>query len=333
MNFFVSTIPVFLLLIALIYLDSFKLVTKTDVVLCILYGIAAGFVCYYLNIYLLISYFSSFYEYAKTVAPIIEELIKAILIIIFIKRNKIGFMIDGAILGFAVGAGFALIENIFYINSMNETSIIVWLVRGIGTSVMHGGSTAIFGIICMYFNNKTDKFDFKGIIIGLIFSIAIHWTFNQFWLYPILFAVIIFVFIPFFIIVIFNLNERSLRKWLEVEFSTEISLLQSLRKGEFSKTKSGRYFNMIKGKFSKEIVVDMICFIQLYLELSIKTKSILLLKEAGLPFEPDPEIKSKLKELASLQKNIGKTGYLAIAPILRIKKRDMWKINFLEQDQ
>lgn len=331
MNFFVSTLPVFLLLLALIYLDSYKLVKKTDIVLCILYGIATGFVCFYLNIYLLVSYFSSFYEYAKTVAPIVEEIAKAILIIIFIKRNKIGFMIDGAIYGFAIGAGFALIENIFYINSMNEASIIVWIVRGIGTSVMHGGSTAILGIICMYFNNKTDKFDIKGVIIGIIFSIAIHWAFNQFWLEPTLFAVIAFVSIPIFIIVIYNINGISLRKWLEVEFGNEISLLQSLRKGEFSKTKAGQYFNMIKNRFSKEIVVDMICYIQLYLELSIKTKSILLLKEAGLPFDPDPEINAKLKELASLQKNIGKTGYLAIAPILRIKKRDMWKINFLEQ--
>jgi len=329
MNFIAGTIPVFLLLLALIYLDSFKLIKKNDIVLCIIYGIATGFVLYYLNLYLLSSYFADFYSYAKSVAPFIEEIIKAILIIILIKRNKIGFMIDGAILGFAIGSGFALIENIFYLNSLMDTNIFIWIVRGIGTSVMHGGATALFAIICMYFYNKSEKLNFLGIILGSLIAIAIHWIYNQFWINPVWSASLTFIIIPSLIIIIFNLNGISLRKWLEVEFSSEISMLQSLRKGEFSTTKAGKYFNTIKSRFSKEVIVDMLCFIQLYLELSIKTKSIILLKEAGFPVEPETDIRSKLKELETLQKSIGKTGYLAISPILRMKKRDMWKIHFL----
>jgi hypothetical protein len=238
-------------------------------------------------------------------------------------------MIDGAILGFAIGSGFALIENIFYLNSLIDVNIFVWVVRGIGTSVMHGGATALFAIICMYFYNKSEKLNLLGIIVGILIAIIIHWIYNQFWINPIWSASLTFIIVPVLIITIFNINGISLRKWLEVEFSSEISILQSLRKGEFSSTKAGKYFNAIKNRFSKEVIVDMLCFIQLYLELSIKTKSIILMKEAGLVVEQEPDIHNKLKELDSLQKNIGKTGYLVVAPILRIKKKDMWKITYL----
>ena len=58
-----------------------------------------------------------------------------------------GFMVDAAIVGFAVGTGFALIENTYYVHVLSSHNIGVWLVRGLGTAVMHGGMTAIYGIV------------------------------------------------------------------------------------------------------------------------------------------------------------------------------------------
>ena len=49
-------------------------------------------------------------------------------------------MIDAAIYGFAVGAGFAFIENIYYLHSLEHHKIVVWIIRGLGTAVMHGGT-------------------------------------------------------------------------------------------------------------------------------------------------------------------------------------------------
>ncbi len=54
-------------------------------------------------------------------------------------------MVDAAISGFAVGAGFAVIENLTYIPALSAAGLLTAAVRGLGTAMMHGGTTAIFG--------------------------------------------------------------------------------------------------------------------------------------------------------------------------------------------
>jgi hypothetical protein len=115
-----------------------------------------------------------------------------------------------------------------------------------------------------------------------------------------------------------------------MEFDSEVKLLGMIRKGKFSETKAGSFLVSIKKHFHPEVVLDIYCFISLYMELSIKAKSILMLKENDLPIPSDPGIQNKLQELKNLRKSIGKAGFLAIAPILRMSKKDLWKISLLE---
>ena len=63
------------------------------------------------------------------------------------RTHKIGFMVDSAIYGFAVGAGFAFVENIYYLQSLENANLFLWIIRGFGTAVMHGGTTAVFAIL------------------------------------------------------------------------------------------------------------------------------------------------------------------------------------------
>ena len=79
----------------------------------------------------------------------VEEALKAALIVGLFAFNRIGYLIDAAIAGFAVGAGFSLAENIFYLHQFADASLGVWLVRGFGTAIMHGGATAIFAVLSM----------------------------------------------------------------------------------------------------------------------------------------------------------------------------------------
>ena len=46
---------------------------------------------------------------------------------------------------------------------------------------------------------------------------------------------------------------------------------------------------------------------------------------------PDPEVKSKFKELEYLEQSVGTTGLLAIAPFLHTNSRDLWQFNMLEK--
>jgi len=128
---------------------------------------------------------------------------------------------------------------------------------------------------------------------------------------------------------IFQFNEKSIRDWLEIEFDTEASVLRMIKKGRFTDTRAGAFLISVRRHFPKEVVLDMYCFISLYLELSMKAKSYIMLKENDFEVVRDPEIPAKLIELKALEKNIGRAGCLAIAPVLRLNHKDLWKLSLL----
>ena len=66
---------------------------------------------------------------------------------VLLRRGRVGFLVDAAILGFAVGAGFALVENVEYLRALSERELGLWLVRGLGTAILHGATTAIVAIL------------------------------------------------------------------------------------------------------------------------------------------------------------------------------------------
>jgi hypothetical protein len=61
----------------------------------------------------------------------------------------------------------------------------------------------------------------------------------------------------------------------------------------------------------------------------MRAKGDLLLREAGLEAEPDPEVDSLFVELKYLEKSIGPTGMLAIRPLLSQTPRDLWEMHRL----
>ena len=77
-------------------------------------------------------------------APVTEETLKAVFIVVMLRRRRVGFLVDGAILGFAVGTGFALVENLEHLGHSSAGSVLFWISRGFGTAVLHGATTAVF---------------------------------------------------------------------------------------------------------------------------------------------------------------------------------------------
>jgi RsiW-degrading membrane proteinase PrsW (M82 family) len=328
----VSLIPVFLFLVMFMYLDSLKLVRKSLLLLCLSWGLVSSGISFFLNTWLMEHMHVNLDAYSCYIAPFVEEMLKCGMIWLLVKRNKIGFMIDGAIYGFAIGAAFSFAENWFYLvhYAGESSSLMTWITRGFGTAVMHGGTTAIFGILCMSALNRHSNMA-MATTSGVVAAVVIHAVFNQFLVSPLISTVIILLIVPLSIILIFGANEKSIRNWLELEFDTEVSMLRMIRKGQFSETKTGAYLVSLKDHFPGAVVLDMYCFISLYLELSMKAKSMMMLKENDLQVPPDPEIPVKLLELKALRKSIGRGGYLAIAPVLRMSRKDLWKINLLEK--
>ena len=83
------------------------------VVAVIASGIAVAGVSYFVNAYALEFLALDFTHFTRYVGPIIEELLKGVVILLLIRAHRIGFLVDAAIFGFAVGTGFAVVENLY----------------------------------------------------------------------------------------------------------------------------------------------------------------------------------------------------------------------------
>jgi RsiW-degrading membrane proteinase PrsW (M82 family) len=324
----IALFPVLLFLLLLFLLDSFKLVIKKQLLLCVLWGITSAILAYFANSYSLGHFNIEFNKLAQYYSPAIEETLKILFILWLIRNKRIGFMIDAAVYGFAAGAGFALAENLFYLYNINEPSIFIWIIRGFGTSIMHGGCTALFALIIIGAKSRGASFT-VNLLFGMATAYIIHSLFNHFLVLPIFQTVGIFIFLPLIFIIIFNYNEKQLQNWLEIEFSSEIELLTMIHKGQFLTTRSGKFVESLKARFSGEVIIDMYCFIGLYLDLSVKAKRNLMLKECGLPIIKEDDVDDKLKELFQLRKQIGKIGELTLSPLIRMNYRDLWKLKTL----
>ena len=115
---------------------------------------------------------------AITLAPITEELLKAVPIMFFAvvisdKREKLFTA------SMATGIGFAIMENAYYLIVNYETfSIVSALVRGFGTGLMHGMCTLLVGFGISFIRKKRKLFA-VGTFALLSTAITYHSIFNM----------------------------------------------------------------------------------------------------------------------------------------------------------
>jgi RsiW-degrading membrane proteinase PrsW (M82 family) len=328
-NVAVALIPVLLFLGILVFLDSYKLVRFKSILLSIAIGCGAA-VALYAFFTLVPSFPSDSVLYSRYGAPFVEETLKAAFLIYLIRSQKVGFMVDAAIQGFALGAGFALFENIYYLESLHETNLLLWIVRGFGTAVMHGGTTAIVGIVSKNLSDVKNSTSFVVFFPGLLGAVVVHSLFNHFILPPVTSTIVIVLALPVLMLGAFARSEKATRDWLGVGFDNDAELLTMVTTGGIGKTRVGQYLDSVQSKFRGEVVADMLCYLRLYLELAIQAKGILLMRESGFSVDPDVKVQAKFDEMTYLQKSIGKTGLLALSPFLRTSSRDLWQMHMLK---
>jgi RsiW-degrading membrane proteinase PrsW (M82 family) len=331
LKFISSVVPVLVFLITLIYFDSFKLVKFKEILFSLLLGGLIALACLVLNIWLMNQVLGSREMYIRYGSPIIEETIKGLYILFLITKRRVGFLVDAAIFGFAIGTGFAVIENIYYIFSLSHTNPLLWVLRGFGTAVMHGSTTTILAII---YKNLVDRYGeekLKYFIPALVLAVVIHSVFNHFFINPLLTTLLQLLIFPFLSYVVFNYSDKKIRDWLELNLDTDITMLEYIKNGTVSNTKIGMYLQLLKDNFSGLVVADMLCYLRLHLELGIRAKGILLLRQSGFPVKVDTGIKESIAELKFLEKSIGKTGILALSPVLSSSVHDFWQTYLLEK--
>lgn len=328
-HLFIGILPVLAFLVTLVWLDSFKLIRFRAIILALGFGSIVAMLCLFCNSFLIQWSGLDSKFFSRYVAPITEEFGKALYVVYLIRTSRVGFMVDSAIHGFAVGAGFACVENIYYLQSLANPPILLWIIRGFGTAIMHGGGTAIFAIMAKGQADQQAAAAPRVFAAGFIIAAAIHSGFNHFFLPPLLLTLLLVLTLPLLLVIIFQRSEKSTRQWLEIGFDTDRELLELITSEKMTASRLGVYLQSLKKTVPPESVFDMLCYLRLRVELAIKAKGFLLMREAGLKPASDPALKHLFTELAYLEKSIGKIGRLTLSPFVSASSRDLWQLQML----
>jgi RsiW-degrading membrane proteinase PrsW (M82 family) len=136
-----------LLSLAAIYTLNLYSTSQIEVVfLCLGWGLAAFFIAVQVHRFILGHTQIALLNLSRYVAPLTEETLKAALLIYLVRRPIFNYFVDGAVYGFAIGIGFAVIENFSYIANHEAMALSVAFWRAFSISMVHAVASAVIGI-------------------------------------------------------------------------------------------------------------------------------------------------------------------------------------------
>lgn len=333
MTLIASLVPIALYLVVLRAMDAFSLARVQRLASSFLWGVAS------VGITLSCVYLWRWTHHGTPwhqvwISPLLEETIKALPLLWFVHRRRVVFLAETLIYGQMIGAGFAVAENILYLSS--DLSMGTALVRGIGTSMLHMGCTASLGSMALV-SRIPMQHDLRpalrrlfGFFLPLVLvpSVLIHMLHNMLLIPPVLqLGLVVITFMLLFLFLEW-INERIIIRWLDISLTTDVTLLASLHKGTFTETPTGQYLISIRDHFEPLVFFDLCAYLTLYLQLLVKAKSWVMLRDAGidmpLSVEERQDIRAQLTELDHLAHNLPRLAHQLLRPILHTSDQNLW---------
>jgi RsiW-degrading membrane proteinase PrsW (M82 family) len=331
----VALVPVLAMVALFVWLDIFKLMSLREILALLATGGAIAFIAYPISGQLIDVLPIGFSAYSRFVAPWIEESLKALAVLTLFYLNRIGYKLDAVISGFSIGAGFSVLENIFYLIRFDDLSPTVWMVRGLGTALMHGVTGATMAAIAHELaecqtRKAASGFTFNPlwIIPGLLVAGLIHTLFNQFPEQPLTAMMGALIVTPFLLMAIFHVGSKEARGWLIEESANHRAALDALERGMLPDDASGRHIGELMRR-STQIEAD---HIRDYLLASMRLIVSAEEKLLGHPVPPHNVLLDTFEQMESARRAIGKAGFAALEPLLPYSRNDLWELKELRED-
>ncbi len=337
LNWTLALLPVLVMLTMFIWLDVFKLMTIWETLGLLLLGMVAAAFAYPVSGVFLDQLPLGYSNYSRFAAPWVEEAIKGMMIVGLFRFNRIGFKLDAVISGFAIGAGFSVVENIIYLTRFPDLTPAVWMVRGLGTAVMHGTVTAIFAAIAHEFAERETReaaadFDFRlwWFLPGYVAAGLLHFVFNQFPSTPLIAMIATLVIAPFLIMALFKFGALEAQQWLSQESAEHRIALAAWRSGGFPDDVSGQKIAALAARSTPALAKTIRAYCETLTALVLAAE-IALHQQAEQSAEVEVDAAAELKKLAQLENALGRTTLGALRPLLPFSRNDYWELSELKE--
>ncbi len=331
LNGALGLLPVLVFLAALLQSDSFKLVRFRFVLALIGAGAGAAVVSYFVGRALLQSLNIGYEDFTHFGGPLLEEALKAAILIGLIRMNRIGFTLDAAISGFAVGAGFAVAENYFYLQVLGTGAPALWVVRGFGTAIMHGGAAALFALMGHLLAQRGATAALR-FVPGFVAASALHIAFNQFTEFPVSSTIAMFSGLAAAMALVLHRGSKSVDQWLKIDYEAQRRLLDQIRSGKFADDSIGRKVEILRSRLHPYQVSDILRYMELHTELVIEAQEVLSARDRGADIELGKPLREKLARYRVIEEEVGQAVRIALGGHLHFSRQDFFQLYTLKRD-
>ncbi|MCJ7435869.1 MAG: PrsW family intramembrane metalloprotease, partial [Anaerolineales bacterium] len=170
-----------LICLGVIYARNLYSTSQIEIVaLCFGWGLAGFLIATQVNAFMMTEARMDSRTLTRYIAPITEEIIKSAFLVYLVRRRSFNYFVDGAIYGFAIGIGFAVVENYRYIANYQAAAITIAAGRALSTNLIHATGSAIVGV--MLGLGRFQRDGPRRVLLfgmGLVIAILIHAGFNN----------------------------------------------------------------------------------------------------------------------------------------------------------
>jgi RsiW-degrading membrane proteinase PrsW (M82 family) len=253
--------------------------------------------------------------YALTVvvvAPVVEEIVKSLILIYFGRRPDFTYFVDGAIYGFAAGIGFSVLENLWYMTQVSgaDQGPIVVISRSFSTCLMHGSASALVGIAIGRFRYGQGQTRILSAILGWAAAMTLHMGFNRvvtFWHGAALLIGAVGLGVGGIILIAlfirWGLAEE--RRWIEETLGLELRVTEKEKALVRELHDLDELLKPITDRFGKEKSALVEEFLLKQAQLGIKQKSSELATDPRLKQRIQEQIAALREEMEAIRRQVG----------------------------
>jgi len=272
----------------------------------------------------------------RYIAPVQEEIFKGLFLFYLVRRYRLTYSVDGALYGFAVGTGFAVLENLSYISGDPSEVMVITIQRIFTTSLVHAFSSAAVGIALGRFHLETSKSKWQVPAVGLLIAIGQHMLYNNIIHLidkPDSNEILLYItFVPgipgiFFIRYVMQRGVKQARNWIKVKLGMEDRVTRSEVAAVDHLASPREVLFPVLERFGAETASQVEKLLYLQARLGIKRKSLDSIQSNHAIYNTvESEIKEMRTEIEKVQREIGAYAMLFVRGLFTEEMISVWDL-------
>ncbi len=230
--FVAFAIPCLYLYLGIYQRDYFQMGNRNLMMVSFLWGIAAFLLAYWVNTSIMSRGWVSVPQMIRFVAPPVEEILKGVILLFLVSLPTFTYFVDGAIYGFTVGIGFAVVENFDYVSHHPEIALTLAIARVFSTNLIHATACGAIASALGYsrFDKSTSFRRWISLLGSILVAMGLHMAFNNLVdrQAPMLLAIAVGFLGGALIVVIMRRGLKTQSEWVREELGKE----QTVTSGE-----------------------------------------------------------------------------------------------------